>query len=279
MAALCLEEDIESTLQSFPNINCLKDEQKKRTPALLWKKDVLGLLPRGFGKSLIFKPYLRIFELVNGRKNSHVIIVSALNAITKQHVQEIADTGISAVAVGHYREADENILKGEYKLVFGSAENKETMWSLVVDEAHVAQSWGQDTNKKTAFREAYRDIASIRSFLNPGTPLLALMATVEQRSREAFVKLFGMHKASVIDVPGIHQNKRLRFSVKNVKRGLSCFNWLVDKIDTKQEETPKTIVFCRSINDIPVVLGYLLKKLGHLAYKDENKSKCVRVSI
>lgn len=141
MAALCLEEAIESTLQSFPNINCLKDEQKKRTPALLWKKDVLGLLPRGFGKSLIFKPYLRIFEFVNGRKNSHVIIVSALNAITKQQVQEIADTGISAVAVDHYRETDENILKGEYKLVFGSAENKETMWSLVVDEAHVAQSW------------------------------------------------------------------------------------------------------------------------------------------
>lgn len=85
------------------------------------------------------------------------------------------------------------------------------------------------------------------------------------------MKLLGMPKASVIYVPGIHQN--IRFSVKNVKRGLSCFNWLVDKIGTKQEETPKTIVFCRSINDIPVVLSYLLKKLGHLAYKDENKSK------
>lgn len=78
------------------------------------------------------------------------------------------------------------------------------------------------------------------------------------------MKLLGMPKASVIDVPGIHQN--IRFSVKNVKRGLSCFNWLVDKIGTKQEETPKTIAFCRSINDIPVVLS-------HLAYKDENKSK------
>ena len=78
------------------------------------------------------------------------------------------------------------------------------------------------------------------------------------------MKLLGMPKASVIDVPGIHQN--IRFSVKNVKTGLSCFNWLVDKIGTKQEETPKTIAFCRSINDIPVVLS-------HLAYKDENKSK------
>lgn len=36
--------------------------------------------------------------------------------------QELADIGISAVAVGDSRETDENILKGEYKLVFGSAE-------------------------------------------------------------------------------------------------------------------------------------------------------------
>ena len=119
-----MEEAIESALESFPNIDCLKDEQKKCIAALLQKKDVLGLLPTGFGKSLIFQLYPRIFELVNGRKNCHVIIVSALNAITEEQVQELADIGISAVAVGDSRETDENMLKGEYKLVFGSAE----MW-------------------------------------------------------------------------------------------------------------------------------------------------------
>ena len=86
MAALSLEEAIESALESFPNIDCLKDEQKKCIAALLQKKDVLGLLPTGFGKSLIFQLYPRIFELVNGRKNCHVIIVSALHAITEERV-------------------------------------------------------------------------------------------------------------------------------------------------------------------------------------------------
>ena len=75
-----MEEAIESALESFPKIDCLKDEQKKCIAALLKKKDVLGLLPTGFGKSLIFQPYPRIFELVNGRKNCHVIIVSSLNS-------------------------------------------------------------------------------------------------------------------------------------------------------------------------------------------------------
>ena len=89
MAALSLEEAIESALESFPNIDCLKDEQKKCIAALLQKKDMLGLLPKGFGKSLIFQLYPRIFELVNGRKNCHVIVVSALNAITEEQVQEL----------------------------------------------------------------------------------------------------------------------------------------------------------------------------------------------
>ena len=119
-----MEEAIESALESFPNIDCSKDERKKCNAALLQKKNVLGLLPTGFGKSLIFQLYPRIFELVNGRKKCHVIIVSALDAITEEQVQELADIGISAVAVGDSRVTDENILKGEYKLVFGKAE----MW-------------------------------------------------------------------------------------------------------------------------------------------------------
>ena len=41
MAALSWEEAIESALESFSNIDCLKDEQKKCIAALLQKKDVL----------------------------------------------------------------------------------------------------------------------------------------------------------------------------------------------------------------------------------------------
>ena len=89
------------------------------------------------------------------------------------------------------------------------------------------------------------------------------------------MKLLGMPKASVIDVSG--NNENIGLSAKDVKRGLSCFNWLVDKIGTKQEETPRTIVFCRSINDVSVVLSYLLKKLGHLADIDESKPRGKRL--
>ena len=46
-----MEEAIESALDSFPNIDCLKGEQKNCIAALLQKKDALGLLRTEFGKS------------------------------------------------------------------------------------------------------------------------------------------------------------------------------------------------------------------------------------
>ena len=61
-AALSVEETIKSALESFPNIDCSKDKQKKGIAALLQKKDVLGFLPTGFGKSLNGLLFSRIFD-------------------------------------------------------------------------------------------------------------------------------------------------------------------------------------------------------------------------
>ena len=43
----------------FPNISDIKEKQKKCLNLLLKRKDVLGLLPTGFGKSLIYQ----LFEI------------------------------------------------------------------------------------------------------------------------------------------------------------------------------------------------------------------------
>ena len=123
---------------------------------------------------------------------------------------------------------------------------------------------------KNAFRKAYGELSSLRSFLKPGTPMLALTATVEQRNREALTKLLGMNSLEIIDVS--INNENIRFSVQAVKKGLGCLNWLVEEISVNQDATPKSIIFCRSINDVSLVLSYLLKKLGHLAYMDNKKS-------
>ena len=107
---------------------------------------MLGLLPTGFGKSLIFQLYPRIFELVNGRKNCHVVIVSALNAITEEQVQELADIGISAVAFGDSRGTDENYTKRRIQVGVWQCRNvaeelqevpPEIFWKLLDFEKYV----------------------------------------------------------------------------------------------------------------------------------------------
>lgn len=98
---------------------------------------------------------------------------------------------------------------------------------------------------------------------------------MEKKSREGLVKLLGLRSLEIADVS--INNKNICFSVQKVKKGLSSFNWLVDKIAEHQKNSPKTIIFCQSITDLSTVLSYLLMKLGDRAYVDQKKSlsKCV----
>ena len=51
--AVSVDEAIRESLRLFPNVPAVKEKQKKCIEILLKRKDVLGLLPTGFGKSLI----------------------------------------------------------------------------------------------------------------------------------------------------------------------------------------------------------------------------------
>ena len=133
-------------------------------------------------------------------------------------------------------------------------------------------SRGRSSHRKKAFRAAYGELSTLRSFLKPGAPVLAVTATVEWKSRVNLIKLLGMQAPEIVDVS--INNENIRFSVQKIKKGLQCFNWLVA---TQKQSTSKTIIFCRSITDISTVLSYLLTKLGSAAYVDQEKSslKCL----
>ena len=84
-----LDEAIKLALDFFP----LKISRRKRKlrciVALVEGRDVLAWLPTGFGKSLIYQFYSKIFELVKCKTGCHVLVVSALKAITVEQVQEM----------------------------------------------------------------------------------------------------------------------------------------------------------------------------------------------
>ena len=85
-----------------------------------------------------------------------MLIVSALKAISNEQMEELNDLGIPASEVGISEQKEFRILRREYSLIFGSAEmllKKKwlekfkksklmgTVKLLIVDEAHVSQTW------------------------------------------------------------------------------------------------------------------------------------------
>lgn len=144
------------------------------------KKDTLGLLPTGGGKSIIFQvPALA--------QEGMCIVVTPLIALMKDQVENLQKRQITAAAVYSGMSSHEidivlnNAVYGAYKFLYLSPERLATkifltrlpqmnINLLAIDEAHCISQWGYD------FRPSYLNIAAIREYL-PDIPILALTAT------------------------------------------------------------------------------------------------------
>ncbi|MBN2891447.1 MAG: RecQ family ATP-dependent DNA helicase [Bacteroidales bacterium] len=144
------------------------------------KKDTLGLLPTGGGKSIIF-------QVPGLAHDGMCIVVSPLIALMKDQVENLKKQKISAAAIYTgmtKKEIDltfENAIKGEYKFLYLSPERLGTnhflekltqmkINLLAIDEAHCISQWGYD------FRPSYLQIAEFRKYI-PDVSVLALTAT------------------------------------------------------------------------------------------------------
>lgn len=103
----------------------------------------------------------------------------------------------------------------------------------------------------------------LRSFCKKGTPVGALTGTADPTTRETIKRALNLSQtAEVIYVSPNRLN--LRFSVQKVKKEqhLKKLDWLVDLVKKEGINTPKTIVFCNTMNEIAIVVNYLMSQLG-----------------
>lgn len=141
------QSSIDSALQLFPGIHNLKYEQRECIEQLIVeKRDVLAILPTGFGKSIIYQLIPRINE-----ERSTVIVVSPLESIREQQKRKLEKVGMLVVDLSE----DDALSKiPDAEIVFGSAEQwissrgKNVLRSyvqnpvaLVIDEAHTTETW------------------------------------------------------------------------------------------------------------------------------------------
>ncbi|MEA2043000.1 MAG: ATP-dependent DNA helicase RecQ [Bacteroidota bacterium] len=144
------------------------------------KKDTLGLLPTGGGKSIIF-------QVPTLAQEGLALVITPLIALMKDQVENLNARDIKAAAVysGMTRKEIDitlnNAVFNAYKFLYLSPERlgtdlfkervKDMNISLIaIDEAHCISQWGYD------FRPSYLNIADIRKLV-PDVPFLALTAT------------------------------------------------------------------------------------------------------
>ncbi len=167
-------------LRNYWGYEAFRPLQEEVIQSVWDKKDTLGLMPTGGGKSLTFQ------VPVMGREGL-CLVITPLIALMKDQVDTLRDRGIKAAAIysGMSREEIvttlENCIFGNFKFLYVSPERLSSeiflmklqampISLLVVDEAHCISQWGYD------FRPSYLKIAEIRKRL-PGIPVLALTAT------------------------------------------------------------------------------------------------------
>ena len=193
--------------------NELKPGQAEAIETLLGGRDLLAVMPTGYGKSAIYQVAAHLLE-------GPTLVVSPLIALQADQVRHLdaslGEGAAAAVNSSHSEGANERawqaIATGRAEFVFLAPEQLakpeviEELSTLgvslfVVDEAHCVSSWGHD------FRPEYLRLGAAIDTL--GRPrVVALTATGSAPVREEIIERLGLREPRVLvggfDRPNIH---------------------------------------------------------------------------
>ncbi|WP_165795267.1 DEAD/DEAH box helicase [Deinococcus koreensis] len=194
----------------FFNVPELKPEQVKLIQRALRQESGLGLLPTGFGKSLVFQ----LFAMLIPRTS---LVISPLKALIRDQVHSLHRQGL--VSVEAITSTDSTAAKSQklegfrthaFRLLYVSPErlqikgfaeelrasmNRTPVGALIIDEAHCVSEWGHD------FRPAYLQIRRLREMLQEASgrpvPIIGLTATASEPVRKDVLRVLGLSEQNV----------------------------------------------------------------------------------
>jgi ATP-dependent DNA helicase RecQ len=205
-------DDIDVVVGDTLGLDRLRPGQRRAIEAAVGGRDVLAVMPTGYGKSAIY-------QVAGALVDGPTVVVSPLVALQRDQVDSLDELGLGHAAVvnSHIRATErraalDEFAAGKVDFLFLAPEQlsaDDTAAAVaaarpglfVVDEAHCLTSWGHD------FRPDYLRLGAVIEEL--GHPVvLALTATATPPVQEEIVAALGLDSAEVIvtgfDRPNLH---------------------------------------------------------------------------
>ena len=240
-------------LKEYFGFDKLKKEQEEIIDTVIEGKDVIGLLPTGFGKSITFQVPALI-------ESGITIVITPLIALMQDQVRNLKDKYISAEYINSLQtnEEKENIYnklkRGKIKILYVSAERLETKSFLdqilkcdvsliVVDEAHTLL-WSE------GFRLSLGHIPNFIKRFKIRPKVMALTATATNNTINKIIKLLDLKSPKIVLASCDREN--IFYTIINSnKKDLDLIKY-INKYKDK-----RGIIYCLTINHVMHVYKYL----------------------
>ncbi len=231
---------------------------------ILNKRDCLGVMPTGAGKSICYQVPALMLDGVT-------IVISPLISLMKDQVESLIQSGIATVFINssmtreEYLSAMDYVLTGKCKLLYVAPERLTTDGFLnmcdrikipliAVDEAHCVSHWGQD------FRPGYLKIAEFVESLAVRPVITAFTATATDTVKRDIVDILGLQNPFKITTGFDRPN--LYFEVRRPETKLKDSELL--KI-LKEANGINTIIYCSTRKNVDSVYVLLSQKKFNVA--------------
>jgi ATP-dependent DNA helicase RecQ len=192
----------------------LKDYQQNIIDEIYFnKRDVLGIIATGGGKSFCYQIFNFIFE-------GSIIVISPLIALIQDQIDSLLKKNINALSLTgqtENRTQINNFLKFNKTIIYTTPEYiianistiKEINVSLIaIDESHCISSWGHD------FREQYLNLYILKDNFN-SVPFLALTATATIQVKNEIIKFLKLNNPFIIQSSFDRPNIKIFIYKKN----------------------------------------------------------------
>jgi len=229
----------------------LKERQHELLVKILNQESVLGILPTGYGKSLVFQLYAILVPRTT-------FVISPLRSLIQDQIQNLSRQGmvyassitsqdnpssraekyknLQAHRCRLFYISPERLTLKEFYTEIQSTLKNSPVGALVVDEAHCVSEWGHD------FRPAYLQIDRFRKTIESATghevPIIALTATASPDVREDILNVLGLNENAIVQLES-SDRPNLSLSVWSVDPHSGAKSEMLKRLIT--QEIPKAL--------------------------------------